>query len=146
HRRRNFIEGKMLWINHAHAPHSPEPQSSIRGPGGRWTEARCRRTASYSVKVIENCDLDRPHRINQPGVDLRAHNTDQAAGHIQPERVSIVFHHPMHSIAGQPVLALQRGDAAVFQPAETTFGRGPERTVAVESQTADLARAESVGG
>ena len=60
--------------------------------------------------------------------------------------MGVVFHHPVNRIAGQSVLAPQRGDAAVFQPAQPAFGGGPERSVGVELKVADAALAQPVGG
>src|SRR6202008_4111738 len=49
-------------------------------------------------------------------------------------------------IAGQSVPAGKRGDAAVFDSAESALGRCPESAVPVESKAANSTRAQPVGG
>ncbi len=52
----------------------------------------------------------------------------------------------MNRIAGQSVLAGQRGNAAVLEAAEPALGGGPERTFAIESKVVDAPLAKPVGG
>src|SRR5262249_25803400 len=118
YRRRQAVDGKMTRIYDADAVRRCEPYFSVRGLGDPWTVTAANGMAPYPVGVVENRGLYRPRRLSQPGIQLRAQNAPQAAGHIQPERVSLVFQRPLNRIAGQPVVASQRGEAAVFQAAE----------------------------
>src|SRR5262249_13457559 len=59
--------------------------------------------------------------------------------------MEIVFHHPM-CVAGQSVLAGQRGKMAAFQSAETALGRSPQRTVAIKLKPCDPSVSQSIGG
>ena len=52
----------------------------------------------------------------------------------------------MDCIAGQSVLAGKRGELPVFDPAQPALGRGPERTVPIESKRVDSALAQTLGG
>src|SRR5262245_28308749 len=52
----------------------------------------------------------------------------------------------MSRIAGQLVLARQRRNAAVPQPAETAFGGSPERPVRIQSKAVHSAFPEPIGG
>ena len=47
---------------------------------------------------------------------------------------------------GSPLLLLSVAMRPSFRPAQPSFGGGPECSVVVESQIADTALAESVGG
>ncbi len=51
----------------------------------------------------------------------------------------------MNRIAGQSVFACERGQTAVLQSAEPTFGRSPQRTAPIKSKTVDPALAQTVG-
>ncbi len=48
--------------------------------------------------------------------------------------MGVVFYQPMDRIAGQSVLASERGNMAVFDPTESTLGGRPKRTVMIESK------------
>ena len=139
YRRGKLIEGKVARIDDADAVESAEPYFSIRGLGDVRGVAAGERMAPYAVGAVENGGLDRPlascRSLRRPRLQLGARNAHQAAGHVQPERMGVVFHRPMNRIAGQSVLAGQRRDAAVFQPAEPAFGGGPERTVRIEPKS-----------
>lgn len=52
----------------------------------------------------------------------------------------------MNGIAGQSVLARQRGKMAVFESTQAAIGGGPKRTAGIESQVVDTALAQAIGG
>jgi hypothetical protein len=81
-----------------------------------------------------------------PGVEFGARNAHQTARRVQPERLGIIFHDPMNSVAGQSVLAGKRGNLAVFHSAEPALRGSPKRTVPIESKLVDAALAQPVCG
>src|SRR5262249_14801893 len=109
-------------------------------------------TAPYSIGTVENRRLDGPGRIFifvhccSPSVHLGSCKAHQAAGHKQPKRMVVVLDHPVNCVAGQSVLAGQRGNAAVPHPAESALGGGPDRAVGIVSKTVNRALAKPVGG
>src|SRR5215831_5191056 len=60
--------------------------------------------------------------------------------------MGVVFHYPIHRIAGQSVLAVQRDNTTIFQVAEPTLSPDPERTGMIELKAADTPFAEPIGG
>ena len=74
-------------------------------------------TSPHSVGAVENRGLDAPLRIAHPGIQLGTRNPHQAAGHVQPERMIVVFDDRINGIAGQAVPAGKSRDAAIFHPA-----------------------------
>ena len=103
--------------------------------------------APDSVGTVEDGGLDGPLRIGRPRVQLGPGNAHQAAGHVQPERMVVVFHRPSERVSqGNPFLLVKRGDTAVFHPAQPALGCGPERTVLIELKAVDAALAQPVGG
>ncbi len=71
--------------------------------------------------------------IMDPCVQFRAGNPNQAAGHVQPDSVIVVFHRPMDLIAGQTVLLCQRRNVPILDAAETSFGRSPQPAIRSET-------------
>ena len=93
--------------------------------------------AGHSVGPVENGRMDRLLWMGGPGVQLRPTNTYEATGQIQPDRTGVILHHPVNRIAGQSVLAGERENVAVFDPAQPTLSGDPECAVAIDVETAD---------
>src|SRR5271165_4232041 len=146
HRRRKLVEGKVTRIDDADAVEGCEPQFPIRGLGDTGAVTTIGRMNPDSVGTVEDRDLDRPLRIGGPRVQLGPGNAHQAAGRVQPHRMLVIFHRPVNRIAGQSVLAGERGHMTVVHSAEAALGCGPERTVPFELEACDTALAQTVGG
>src|SRR5258707_461541 len=58
----------------------------------------------------------------------------------------VVFLQPTHRIARQSVLSGQRGDPAIFHPAEPALGGGPKSPVRIQPKVLDIALTQTVGG
>src|SRR5215472_16648235 len=56
----------------------------------------------------------------------------------------VILDCPVNRIARQSVPAVERGEVPIFQTAQSSLGRSPENTVAVESQAVDPALAQPV--
>jgi hypothetical protein len=132
-------------IDDADAVARQEPQFSIRGFGDLRAVAARLCTCPDSVGTVKNRDLDRALRISDPRVQLGPGNAQQAAAHVQPERMVVVFHRPVNGVAGQAVLAGKRCDTAVFQPAQPALGCSPERTVPIKLKAVDAALTQAIG-
>src|SRR6185369_4311383 len=102
--------------------------------------------AGHSVRTVEDRSLNRLFCMGGPGVQLRLVNTHQATGQIYPDRLGIIFHHPVNRIAWQSILCCERDDVAVFNAAQPTLSCDPECGVLVEVETADHSLSQSVGG
>ncbi len=137
HRRRQFIEGKVTRIDDTDAVTRQEPQFAICGLGDSRAVAATDRTAQHSIRTIENRGPNAPLGIDDPRVQLRPLDAHQATGHVQPKRVVVVLPSPVNAIAGQSVLAGQRGDATAFHAAEPALGGRPECTVLVDLKIDD---------
>jgi hypothetical protein len=71
----------------------------------------------------------------------------EAAGRVQPERTIVVLYRPVNRVAGQAILARQRGDAPSFDPAQAALlGCGPQCPIAIKLKTGDMALAQTVSG
>src|SRR6185312_3208755 len=107
---------------------------------------RSRRSAAQSHAILrtQNCRLDPLIRVANPRGKLRPGNAYQAAGSVQPERALVVFEGPHGGIARQTVLAAQRNDAPVLEPAHASHRRDPQHAI-LEPKIGDLARSEPVG-
>src|SRR5271165_2541205 len=101
--------------------------------------------APDAICAVINGDLDRMLRIGDPGIQLGPRNTHQPAGHVEPERTGVVFHHPVDRITRQSALTGKHGYAAVLQPAEPALGRGPERAIAIELKVIHTTHTQAVG-
>ena len=80
-----------------------------------------------------------------PGVQLRPANTHETTSRVKPDRISVIFHHPVNRIAGQSVLARKRENAAIFDAAQPALSCGPECAVPIDVETADLALSQPFG-
>ena len=145
YRRRKVVERKVTRVDDADAIVRQEPQLSIRRLGDARAVGADARMAPDSVRAVEKRDLDRPLRIGDPRVQVAACDAHEAAGHVQPERMRLVFDDPIDGIAGQPVLAGNRRRMTVLQPAQTGLRRDPERTVPIELKTVDATRPQPIG-
>ena len=67
---------------------------------------------------------------------VEAMRTSPQAMYSQTELV-VVFHAPVHGVAGQSVPAAQRDDTPTFDMAESALHCDPERTVPVEPEVVD---------
>ena len=138
HRRRQLIERKMLRIDDADAAKTQEPQFAIRGFCDNRAIAAGIPMAAHSVGTVENrtpgsSALDgRPRRPTQS----RAIRTKPQARYSQTEW-AVILHHPVNRIAGQSVLAGERENATVFDPAQAAVSCGPEGPVPIDVETAD---------
>ena len=132
-------------IDDADAADTHEPQLAIRGFCDNRVIAAREPMAAHSVGTVENRRLDRLLWMGGPGVQLRPANAHQATGQIQPDRMGVILHHPVNRIAGQSVLAGERENAAVFDPAQPALSCGPERTVPIDVETADHSLAQPFG-
>src|SRR5208337_5050800 len=117
HRRRKFVKRKMPWIDDAYPVGGREPYFPI------WRFGHIRRVAAVTPKTpdpigpVVNRGLNGARRITHPGVQFGTRNPHQAARHVQPEGMIVVFDRPLNGIAGQTVLAGKSRDAAVFHSA-----------------------------
>src|SRR5215470_4467972 len=142
----------MPRIDDAHAVQARDPQLAVGRPRDLRSVAARNRAAPDPIGVVENRGLDCPPRIfvsvycGGPPVHFRAWDANQPAGHVQPQGMIVVLDRPMNRIAGQSVLAGQRSNAAVLQPAESALCSGPDRTVGIELKTGNPALAQPVGG
>src|SRR5688572_23329501 len=132
-------------IDDADADITHKPQLAIRGFCDDRVKAGRRPMAGHSVGPVENCRMDRLLWMGGPGVQLRPTHTYEATGQIQPDRTGVILHHPVNRIAGQSVLAGERENVAVFDPAQPTHSGGPECAVPVDVETADLAHSHPLG-
>ena len=137
HRWRTFVERQMMRIDDADADITHKPQLAIRGFCDDRVIAGREPMAGHSVGPVENGRMDRLLWMGGPGVQLRPTNTYEATGQIQPDRTGVILHHPVNRIAGQSVLAGERENVAVFDPAQPTLSGDPECTVAIDVETAD---------
>src|SRR5262249_6690339 len=56
----------------------------------------------------------------------------------------VVFDEPMNRIARQSILACKSRETVVFQPTQSTFGGGPERTVTIEPNVVNSPFSQSI--
>ena len=145
HRRRKSIERKVVRVDDANAATTQEPQLAIR----RFCDIRAiaagEPMTAHSVGTVENRHLDRRLWMGDPGVQLRPGNTHQTTGQIKPDRMGVIFHHPVNRIAGQPVLVGEGEIVTVFDPAQSTFGGHPERTVPIGVETSNPSLSQPFG-
>src|SRR6516165_6780559 len=60
--------------------------------------------------------------------------------------MGIVLDHPLNRVAGQSGPYGQSGKVAIFQPAKSTRGGRPERSIPIESKVANPALTQPIGG
>src|SRR5215470_6360702 len=100
---------------------------------------------SYPVTGVKRRGLHFVLGIAGPSIQLGAGDTYQAASHIKPDEMIIIFHGPVNCVAGKAVLTSQRSDVPVFDSTQTSFRRSPQRSAQSESKIVDNARAQTVG-
>src|SRR3974390_2512228 len=144
HRRREFVERKIVGIEHGEAVPRGEPYFTVWGLADFRTCHRYGDITPYAIESAKNRELDRAIRLTVPGLRLGVPNAHQSAGHGQPQGMVVIFYRPMDFVARQPVLAAQRGSMSVFQAAQPALGRGPQRSVSVDAQVADRAFSKAV--
>src|SRR5215813_8854649 len=134
----------MTRIDDAYAIARQKPQSSIRRLRNFWEVAAGKVTADYSVRAVENRGLNCPVRIGHPTIELRTRNAHQSAGHVQPNRMVIVFNRPVDGVARQSVSSGERGDTTILQAAESALSGSPKCAILVGSKIKDRASAKAV--
>src|SRR5262245_26581085 len=145
---RKWIEGKVTRIDNADAVQTRKPQFPVCRLTEMWTKgADTAEGESDPVGAVEKRGSNHWFRAfifvhrGGPGVQLRARNTHQATGRVQPHRIFMV-RHPIDRIAGQSAAATTKGvNTTILQPAESPIGGGPERTVWLHSEVVHRARA-----
>src|SRR5262245_53036758 len=110
----------MPGIEDTNAAGTREPQPSVRGLGDLRYVSTSIGTGPDAIGTVEDGRRDDPVPIlshvgrGRPCVEVGPTSAHETAGHVQPRRSDIVLDGPVHRIARQPVLAGERGDAAVL--------------------------------
>src|SRR5579859_5965261 len=146
HRRRKLVDREMMRINDAHAIPGHEPYSSIRRLGHIRTVAPIDSHGPDSVRCVEYRGFDQVPWVICPGIPLRTVNPGEAAGHVHPHGMIVVFDGPMDLVAGKAVLAAECFDVTVLDAAQSALGRCPYCAARAESQMIDSAAAQPIGG
>src|ERR1700758_4030915 len=129
---------KIMRIDEADPVPREEPDFSIRTLRDLWGEVADSGKTPYSVGTIENCCFDQMLRIfasfhcGCPGVDFGTGDSNEAAGHVQPQPAIVVLDHLVDRVAGQSVFAGQRGQTIVLQTAQPAFSGDPERALVIK--------------
>src|SRR5262249_49848197 len=101
---------------------------------------------SHAVGAVEHGRLHRTRRIADRRIQLRRGNAYQPANRVQPHRLVVVFHDPVHRVARQSVPAAQCDDPSTLDMAEASLHCDPERTAPVEPEVVDAAFRQTVNG
>src|SRR5262249_13477018 len=152
HGGRKAVDRRVSWIDNADAVVANEPYSSVSRLRHSRTIAAGLGPDFYAVRTVEDHRLNSARStsilvdLGDPGFKIRVSNADQPARHIQPQRMHVVFHRPMHGIARQSVAAGERDHPAALQHAQATSCRGPQRAVWLELKAVDATGPEAAGG
>ncbi len=77
-------------------------------------------------------------------MQLGTGDAHEAARHVQPCEMIVIFNRPVHGVAGQAIFARQRKDPPVPDPAQPTLGCRPDRALLPKAKIGDAAGAEPI--
>src|SRR5262249_35185553 len=100
---RQLVVRQMTRIYDADPVIWQEPYFSVSGLGDERAIGAVSLMAPYSIGDIKDRSRNPAARIVCPGIQFRAHDTHQAALHIDPNEMFIVFDGPMNAVTGQPI-------------------------------------------
>src|SRR4030095_13194074 len=135
----------MMRIENANAAHRQEPQLAVRGFCHIRAKATREAMAGDAIRSVKH---RRPYRLRwmgNPRVQLRPGDPHETTSRVKPDRISVIFHYPLNRIAGQPVLAGECENATVFEAAQSTLSRDPERAAPILVEAADPSRCQPFG-
>src|SRR4030095_11933647 len=135
----------MMRIENANAANRQEPQLAVRGFCHNRAKATREAMAGYDIRSAKH---RRPYRLRwmgNPRVQLRPGDPHETTSRVKPDRISVIFHHPLNRIAGQPVLAGECENATVFEAAQSNLRRDPERAAPILVETAHPSRCQPFG-
>ena len=125
------VERKMGGIDHADAADRHEPDSPVAGLRDDGAVAAGKLMAQHAVRRLEYRRADLHGRVLSRSVQLRSGNVYQAARHVEPDAVAVVFGDPVNRVARQTVPCGEHAGATVFDAAQSSFRSHPERVRAV---------------
>src|SRR5512132_10487 len=135
----------MMRIENANAANRQEPQLAVRG----FCHIRAKATReAMAGDAIRRLKHRRPYRLRwmgTPRVQLRPGDPHETTSRVKPDRISVIFHHPLNRVAGQSVLAGECENATVFDAAQSALRRDPERAVPVPVEAADKSLCQPFG-
>src|SRR4030095_13605473 len=101
-------------------PETQEPQSAIRGLCNIRAIAAREQVTADSIRTVKHRRLYPLLWIGAPGVQLRPGDPHETTSRVKPNRISVIFHHPVNRVAGQSVPATGGQNAAAFDAAEAS--------------------------
>ena len=136
----------MTRIDYADTAGTQEPQFAIGGFCNICVVAAREPATLDSVRTVKQCRLYRLLWIGGPGVQVRPADAHQTASRVKPDRISVIFHHPVNHVAWQSVPARERLNAAGFDAAQSAISCGPERTARIRVEAANHSLSQPFGG
>ena len=133
-------------IDYADTAGTQEPQFAIRGFCNIGAVAAREPATADSIRTVKHCRLHRLLWIGGPGVQVRLGDPHHTTRRVKPDRISVIFHHPVNDVAWQSVLARERQNAAVFDAAQSAVSCGPDRTPRIRVEAANHSLSQSFGG
>ena len=100
HRRRQLVIVKVMRIDDAHAVQSHEAYPSVlRFSRLRRISAEAE-AGTHTIRNIEHSRFYGSPGIGNPGIQFGPLNSHQAARHIKPSRVIVIFNAPENGVTG----------------------------------------------
>src|SRR4029434_941164 len=135
----------MMRIEYANAANKQEPQLAVRGFCHIRAKATREAMAGDAIRSVKHRRPNRLRWMGNPRVQLRPGDPHETTSRVKPDRISVIFHHPLNRIAGQSVLAGECENAAVFEAAQSALSRDPERAAPVRVEAADPSLCQPFG-
>src|ERR1700692_2074080 len=146
HRRRISVEGNMMRIEDAHAVPRYEPNLSIRRLRHQGLVSASCRVTPHAIRGAKKIGLDDSFRIDDPRVQFRLSDAHQAASHVEPYGVVVIFDGSDDLVAGQSILARKRRQMTVLNTTESVISGGPECSAGSKTKISDLPFGQPISG
>src|SRR5260370_19076997 len=122
-------------IEDAHAAPRYEQNLSIRRLRHQgWVSASCRVTP-HAIRGAKQIGLYDSFRIDDPRVQFGLGDVHQAASHVEPPGVVVIFDGSDDLVAGQSILARKRRHMTFLNTTESVIICGPECSAGSKTKT-----------
>ncbi len=146
HRGRKFVEGKVTRIDDADAVARQEPDPSIRRLSHERRVSTSHGMAPHTIRSVERFGFYEFARIGDPSVQFGLGDAHQAAAHVEPHGVVVIFHGSEDVVAGQSVFACKRDHVTVFNATQSSICSSPECPLSSKAKIIHVPCAQPVFG